>query len=149
MTSQRKREKDPGCQRYRSTDTQERGSTCRLPFQDRSGVIRPHECRGESLHTHYSPHRTQSLRRTRDRGRQNHHEPHGNAKRRGRMESHRSRKIQPSNLAPTLGRDEAAYADDDREESDEQRGNPHTLLCDSTRNPGHGRLERVPVVVVL
>ena len=115
----RERQEDTGCQSHCGTDAQERGSLHRLPFQDRSRVIRPHERRRESLHAHYGSQRAQSLWRTRGRGRQDHHEPHGHANSGGRIESHRRREVQPSNLGPALGRNEASYADDDGEESDE------------------------------
>ena len=52
-------------------------------------------------------------------GSQDHHEPHGNANSAGRIESHRRREVQPSNLSPAIGRNEASDADDDGEEGDE------------------------------
>ena len=91
----------------------------RLPFHDRSGVIGPHERGRESLHAHDGSQRAQSHWRTRGCGRQDHYEPHSNPNGAGRIKSPGRCVVQPSNLDPDLGGDEAAYADYDGEESDE------------------------------
>ena len=90
-------------------------------------------CRRESLHAHYGSQRAQSLWRTRGRGRQDHDEPHSHPNSAGGIESRRRCEVQPSNLGPALRRNEAAYADDDGEESDEERGNSHGFS--GGRNP--------------
>jgi hypothetical protein len=51
----------------------------RLPFEDRSRPIRAEERRRECLHAHHGSQRAQSLARTRVRGKEDHHEPHGRA----------------------------------------------------------------------
>ena len=97
----------------------------RLPFEDRSRAFRSEERRRESLHAHHGSQHTQSLWRTRGRGTQDHHEPHGNANSAGRIESDRRREVQPSNRRQAIRRHKAHDADDDGEESDEQRCRSH------------------------
>jgi hypothetical protein len=127
MACYRKRHEAPGGQSYRGSDAQERCSLHGLPFEDCSRAIWSDERRPESLHAHDGSQRAQSLWRTRGWGRQDHHEPHGHANSASRIESDRRREVQPSNRRHAIGRNEAHYADDDREESDEQRCRSHVF----------------------
>ena len=82
-------------------------------------MIRPHECRRESLQAHDDSQHTESPGGTRPRGSQDDDEPHGNTKSGGRIESRGRREVQASNLGPALRRDESSNADDDAEKRDQ------------------------------
>ena len=113
-----------------------------LPFKDRSRAIRPEERRRESLHAHHGSQRAQSLWRTRGRGRQDHHESHGNANSAGRIESDRRSKVLSSNRRHAVRGNDAQHADDDSNEGDEQHGNSHVppICLSSAFSPA--RVER-------
>ena len=127
----REHHKDTGDQRHCGTDAQKHRPLRCLPFKDRACVLRPKEDRRESLHTHDGSERAQHPWRTRGCGRQEDDEPHGNADSASRIESCRRCEVQPSNFGPALGRNQAAYAYDNREERHEQRGHPHACFYPS------------------
>jgi hypothetical protein len=79
-----------------------------LPFKNRSRAIRPKERRRECLHAHHRAQGAQGPWRTRGRGNQDKHQPHGNPNGTGRIESDRRREVLPSNRRHTIWGNDAS-----------------------------------------